>query len=101
MKGLLGRLRREPVAFYGGLVSAVLVVLGFLGVSGDLIALIGTVASLVGIPITRAQVTPVTKPPAGDAGEASSFGLLAMIVVITVGVFLGETFYHWIIITHR
>jgi hypothetical protein len=61
MSGLLAKLRHEPVAFYGGIVSALLVVLAFLGVDGDTIALIGTVASLIGIPVTRAQVTPVAK----------------------------------------
>lgn len=54
-------LRAEPVAFYGGVLSALLAVLAFAGVDGNLIALIGTVASLLGIPVTRAKVTPVVK----------------------------------------
>lgn len=84
MTALIAKLKREPVAFYGGLVSALLVVLAFLGVDGDLIALIGTIASLVGIPVTRAQVTPVTKTP-GDAGHAGLEHVLLTALAIALG----------------
>jgi hypothetical protein len=59
LQAALAKLRREPVAFWSGVVSALLVVLGFAGVDADIIALAGTVATLVGIPVVRARVSPV------------------------------------------
>jgi hypothetical protein len=58
---VLRKLRSEPVAVWSGIVSALLVVLGFMGVSADVVALIGTIATLVGIPVVRTQVSPTTK----------------------------------------
>jgi hypothetical protein len=57
-KAILARLRAEPVAVYGSILSALLVILASAGVSADTIALIVTIAGVLGIPITRAQVTP-------------------------------------------
>jgi hypothetical protein len=61
MSALLTKIRREPVAFYGGLLSALLLILGYIGVDPELLGLIGTAATLIGIPVTRAQVTPTVK----------------------------------------
>ena len=62
MRRLRRKLRREPVAFWGGIVTAAIAVMAYLGVDGDTIALVGTVATAVGIPVVRSQVTPTTKP---------------------------------------
>jgi hypothetical protein len=58
VNSIIGKLKKEPVAFWASVVSALLVVLGFVGVQADVIALIGTVATLVGVPVVRAQVSP-------------------------------------------
>lgn len=62
MSGLVAKLRREPVAFWGGLAGAVLAVLLFTGtVTEDQAGLITVVLGMVGIPVVRQQVTPVVK----------------------------------------
>lgn len=85
MTALLAKLRREPVAFYGGVISAFLVVLAVLGVSADTLATVATVATMLGIPVTRARVTPVPAKPAGDAGAVDpgslALGLVAGLIV--------------------
>lgn len=61
MNALLTKLRHEPVAFYGGVLSALLVLLAVCGVDESVLATVVTVATLLGIPVTRAQVTPMAK----------------------------------------
>jgi hypothetical protein len=56
---MITKLKAEPVAFWGGLVTAALAIMGFAGVSADLIALVGTVSTAVGIPVVRSRVSPV------------------------------------------
>jgi hypothetical protein len=102
VSGLLAKLRHEPVAFWGGLAGAFLAVLLFTGVvTEDQAGLITLVLGAVGIPVVRQQVTPVTKQQQSDDAGQASFGLLAMVAVITIGVFLGLTLHDWLHITHR
>lgn len=84
MTTLKNKLLHEPVAFYGGLLSALLVLLAVLGVPADLLATIGTIATLLGIPVTRSRVTPVSKTGPGDAGA----GELRTIVLMAAGILL-------------
>lgn len=81
MTALLTKLRHEPVAFYGGLISALLVILALCGVDEQILATVVTIATLVGIPVTRAQVTPTVKT-GSDAGHAELHGILAMAAAI-------------------
>jgi hypothetical protein len=62
VNAIVSKVKKEPVAFWASIVSALLVVLGFVGVQADVIALIGTVATLVGIPVVRTQVSVAKKP---------------------------------------
>ncbi len=80
---ILNKIRREPVAFWSGIVSALLVVLSFVGVNADIIALVGTVATLVGIPVVRAKVSPVTPASRPDEGH----GQVGEILYLAVGLF--------------
>lgn len=56
---LLALLRCEPVAVWGVVLAAILGVLGQVGVNAQTLALIGAVASLLGIVPVRGAVTPV------------------------------------------
>ncbi|MGZ4663732.1 MAG: hypothetical protein ACXV5Q_01430 [Frankiaceae bacterium] len=75
----LSLLRCEPVAVWGVVLAALLGVLGSLGVSADIIATIGAVASLVGIVPVRGAVTPVQALIAllnGLKGQTAGAGML-------------------------
>lgn len=84
MNALLTRLRHEPVAFYGGVLSALLVILALIGVDKDTLATVVTIATLLGIPITRARVTPV-QSTVDDTGHAEVHGVLLTALAIALG----------------
>lgn len=58
MSKFLNKLRHEPVAVWGAVFSAALVIAGALGVSATWLATAGAVLSILGIPVVRSQVTP-------------------------------------------
>lgn len=93
MNRLVAKLRHEPVAFWGGLLAALLAVLTYLGVDQNTLGLVGTVATLLGIPLVRSQVSPVAPPADGEAGHSDLE--LVLVVATAIGVTLllfGVTF---------
>lgn len=62
MSKVLAFIRSEPVAVWGSLLAALIGVLAAVGVPSTVIEVITAVASVLGIPVVRSQVSPVTKP---------------------------------------
>jgi hypothetical protein len=69
------------------------------GIAAGLSALKCLAATQVGAK-DSGSLLPASEDPPQDAGQAS-FGLLAMVAVITIGVFLGLTLHDWLHITHN
>lgn len=87
MSKILAFLKHEPVAVWGTVLAALIGVLAAVGVPSHVIEVITAVASVLGIPVVRSQVTPTVATVDKQAGYGLvEVGLFLLLLAITFAV---------------